>query len=53
MYDKINILLPVIYFHIILNVGKKVHNQIIAETLMLNHLGRVREFFHNKVIVFI
>ena len=36
----------------ILNLGHKVYNQMRKETLMLIHIGRANEVFHDKVILF-
>ena len=50
MYDDFNILSPVIYLCIILNLGHKVYSQICTDTLMLIYIGSAREFFHFGVI---
>ena len=45
MYDGVNIRSSVIYLCIILNLGDKVYNQMITETLKTIHLGHPRDFF--------
>ena len=37
---------------IILNIGKKVYDRMITETLMLNHICHACEVFHDDVIFF-
>ena len=46
MYDDFNILSPVIYLCIVLNLGHKVYDWIFTETLTLINIGRAREVFH-------
>ena len=48
----VNILSPVIYLCISLNIGNKLYNQMHMETLVYIHIGRTREVFYDDVIFF-
>ena len=52
MCDDVNILSPVIYLFIILNIENKVYNNIHMKTLILIHISCAREVFHDEVIFF-
>ena len=49
MCDGVNILSPVIYFGIIINLGNKLYNQMSTDTLTLNCLGRAHEVFMTEL----
>ena len=52
MCDDDNILLPVIYFRLIVKLGNKLCSNMSMENFMLSHLGCARKVFHDKVIFF-
>ena len=52
MCDDVNILSPVIYIYIILNLGHKVYNWAKHEDLMLIHISRVCKTIHIEIIFF-
>ena len=52
MCDGVNVILPIIYFCLILKLVNKVYNHMSMEALMLSRLGRARDFFNEGVIFF-